>query len=123
MPAVSITVPGVGESISEGILSRWLKPDGASVKAGEPLFELETDKASNVVPASASAVLKTSVAEGTTVAIGATVGTIDTDAQPSAAADKPRAQASAAAPSAPPGSNGGGSAPLSPAARRLATGE
>ena len=53
MAAVPITVPGVGESITEGILARWLKPDGAAVKAGEPLFELETDKASNVVPAPA----------------------------------------------------------------------
>ena len=51
MAAVPITVPGVGESITEGILARWLKPDGSLVKAGEPLFELETDKASNVVPA------------------------------------------------------------------------
>ncbi len=51
MAAVPITVPGVGESITEGILSRWLKADGSLVKAGEPLFELETDKASNVVPA------------------------------------------------------------------------
>src|SRR3954471_19877739 len=85
MPAVSITVPGVGESISEGILSRWLKPDGSSVKAGGPLFELETDKASNVVPASASGVLKVAVPEGTTVTIGATVGTIHTAARPAAA--------------------------------------
>src|SRR5215216_5356926 len=107
MPAVSITVPGVGESISEGILSRWLKPDGSAVKAGEPLFELETDKASNVVPASASGVLKTTVPEGTTVTIGATVGSIDTDAQPSAAQDKRAAQDKPAAqgtpaPAAPP---------------------
>src|SRR3954467_2899559 len=103
MPAVSITVPGVGESISEGILSRWLKPDGPAVKAGDPLFELETDKASNVVPASASGVLKTSVSEGTTVAIGATVGTIDTDAQASAAPPTSPAQdrgAEAASPAA-----------------------
>ena len=50
MPTVPITVPGVGESITEGILSRWMKPDGSSVKAGEPLFELETDKATNVDP-------------------------------------------------------------------------
>ncbi len=40
MAAVPITVPGVGESITEGILARWLKPDGSLVKAGEPLFEL-----------------------------------------------------------------------------------
>ena len=64
MAAVPITVPGVGESITEGILARWLKPDGAAVKAGEPLFELETDKASNVVPAAASGILKIEVAGG-----------------------------------------------------------
>src|SRR5215212_11803645 len=102
MPAVSITVPGVGESISEGILSRWLKPDGSAVKAGEPLFELETDKASNVVPASASGVLKTAVPEGATVTIGATVGSIDTDAQPSAPQARPAAQGGSAAPAAAP---------------------
>ena len=51
MASVPIKVPSVGESISEGILARWLKPDGGSVKAEEPLFELETDKASSVVPA------------------------------------------------------------------------
>src|SRR4051794_27013973 len=85
MPAVAITVPGVGESITEGILSRWLKPDGSAVKAGEPLFELETDKANNVVPASASGVLKINVAEGATVDIGATVGTIDPEGQAAAA--------------------------------------
>src|SRR5215204_2478978 len=111
MPAVAITVPGVGESISEGILARWLKPDGSAVKAGEPLFELETDKASNVVPASASGVLKTTVAEGTTVSIGAKIGTIDTEAQVAAPAAKPAAPdkpaAPAAKPSAPPASNGG----------------
>src|SRR5215217_3299711 len=123
MPALSITVPGVGESITEGILSRWMKPDGSAVKAGEPLFELETDKASNVVPASASGVLKRSVAEGTTVAIGATVGTIDPDARPSAPQDGPAAQPKPAAqekPAAAPGaSNGGGSVALSPAVRRI----
>src|SRR3954451_25281406 len=83
MPAVAITVPGVGESITEGILARWLKPDGSAVKAGEPLFELETDKASNVVPSPAGGTLKIVVAEGATVAIGSTVGTVDPEASPS----------------------------------------
>ena len=82
MAAVPITVPGVGESITEGILSRWLKPDGSLVKAGEPLFELETDKANNVVPAGSTGVLKIAVAEGETVAIGATIGTLDPAATP-----------------------------------------
>src|SRR5262249_55154029 len=120
MAAVPITVPGVGESITEGILARWLKSDGAAVKAGEPLFELETDKASNVVPAASSGVLKTAAAEGSTVAIGATIGTIDPDPRPAPAAPvRPAAApAKAAAPaSASPGSNGGGA--LSPAARRV----
>ncbi len=88
MASVPIKVPSVGESISEGILARWLKPDGGSVKAGEPLFELETDKASSVVPAPSSGVLKIGVAEGETVAIGATVGTIDPAGTPAAAAAK-----------------------------------
>jgi 2-oxoglutarate dehydrogenase E2 component (dihydrolipoamide succinyltransferase) len=126
MPAVSITVPGVGESIAEGILARWLKPDGAAVKSGDPLFELETDKASTVVPAESAGVLKIGVAEGTTVEIGATVGTIDPDGQPATAPSKP---ASTPAPAAKPSdgakapSNGGAAADsgasLSPAVRRL----
>jgi 2-oxoglutarate dehydrogenase E2 component (dihydrolipoamide succinyltransferase) len=96
MAAVPITVPGVGESITEGIVARWLKTDGSAVKAGEPLFELETDKASNEVPASSSGVLKIAVAEGTTVPVGATIGSIDPDGQPAAAAEAPKAPAAQA---------------------------
>ena len=126
MASVPIKIPGVGESITEGVLARWLKPDGASVKAGEPLFELETDKASNVVPAEAAGVLKIVAAEGATVAIGAVVGNLDPDGSPAASGatlalpTKPVAQAASknggAAATAPP--------PLSPAAptRRRGTG-
>jgi 2-oxoglutarate dehydrogenase E2 component (dihydrolipoamide succinyltransferase) len=132
MAAVPITVPEVGESISEGILSRWLKPDGSLVKAGEPLFELETDKATSVVPAPTTGVLKISVGEGQNVEIGASVGTVDPAATPapspepaSAAANsqqahttsKPDSQKSAS-PASSPVDNGGG-ASLSPAVRRL----
>jgi 2-oxoglutarate dehydrogenase E2 component (dihydrolipoamide succinyltransferase) len=137
MAAVPITVPGVGESISEGILARWLKPDGSVVKQGEPLFELETDKASNVVSAGSSGVLKVSVAEGATVEIGATIGAIDPEGKPTAST----APASAKPAPAPSGSdskpapvptaartgesppNGGTGAALSPAVRRLVTEE
>jgi 2-oxoglutarate dehydrogenase E2 component (dihydrolipoamide succinyltransferase) len=147
MSAVEIKVPGVGESVTEGILARWLKPDGAAVQSGEPLFELETDKASNVVPAMTSGVLKIRVAEGETVEIGATIGTLDPSGTPSAApaaasAAKAASQAAtakgetaaaprgdghggtsaSAAPSpsqAPAASNGGTAMPLSPAVRRL----
>jgi 2-oxoglutarate dehydrogenase E2 component (dihydrolipoamide succinyltransferase) len=77
MAAVAITVPGVGESITEGILARWLVASGSMVAQGDPLFELETDKATSIVPAPSAGVLKTAIAEGQTVAIGATVGTIE----------------------------------------------
>ena len=114
MATVSIQVPGVGESITEGILARWLKADGASVKADEPLFELETDKASTVVPAPAAGVLKITAAEGTTVQIGASVGTLDPAGAPAsapAAAPKPEPAAASA--------NGGHAADLSPSVRRI----
>jgi 2-oxoglutarate dehydrogenase E2 component (dihydrolipoamide succinyltransferase) len=74
--AVEIKVPSVGESISEGVLARWIKKDGAAVRTGEPLFELETDKATQEVPSPADGVLKIDVPEGTTVAIGSVVGQI-----------------------------------------------
>jgi 2-oxoglutarate dehydrogenase E2 component (dihydrolipoamide succinyltransferase) len=117
MPAVPLTVPVVGESISEGILAKWLKPDGSSVKSGEPLYELETDKASNVVPSPSDGVLKIQVPEGETVAIGATVGTVDPTGTPTPSADAPQPSARAHDAS----SNGGGSASpeLSPAVRRV----
>jgi 2-oxoglutarate dehydrogenase E2 component (dihydrolipoamide succinyltransferase) len=121
MAAVPITVPSVGESIAEGILSRWLKPDGSSVKAGDPLFELETDKASTVVPAPAAGTLKASVAEGATVAIGSVVGTLDASAPATASAPAP---APAQAPATTPAPATVATAPastetLAPSVRRL----
>ncbi len=102
MSKVEIKVPSVGESVTEGVLSRWLKKSGEAVKSGDPLFELETDKASNEVPALAAGVLTTSVAEGETVQIGAIVGSIDTSAvaAPAPTPAAPAAQATAAAPAA-----------------------
>jgi 2-oxoglutarate dehydrogenase E2 component (dihydrolipoamide succinyltransferase) len=99
MPAVAVTVPSVGESITEGILSRWLKSDGSAVEAGEPLFELETDKASSNVPAPESGTLRITVAEGETVPIGATVATIDPSESPAAGAS-PRESSPAPRPAA-----------------------
>jgi 2-oxoglutarate dehydrogenase E2 component (dihydrolipoamide succinyltransferase) len=80
--AVAIKVPSVGESITEGVLARWLKKEGEAVKADEPVFELETEKASSEVPAPAAGVLRIKAKEGATVAIGAVVGEIDTTATP-----------------------------------------
>jgi 2-oxoglutarate dehydrogenase E2 component (dihydrolipoamide succinyltransferase) len=141
MAAVSITVPSVGESITEGTLARWLKADGAAVEAGEPLFELETDKASTSVPAPARGVLKIQVGEGETVAIGATVGAIDAAAAQatrppvsSAPTPKETPKPQAAQPAQPraavseqqapsPGRHDSDGPPLSPAVRRLVSEE
>jgi 2-oxoglutarate dehydrogenase E2 component (dihydrolipoamide succinyltransferase) len=119
MAAVPITVPSVGESISEGILSSWLKPDGASVKAGDPLFELETDKTNQVVVATAAGTLKHAVAEGATVAIGSVVGSVDPSGAPAAEAPA-TGPATASAPAA-SSANGGSAATstLAPSVRRL----
>jgi 2-oxoglutarate dehydrogenase E2 component (dihydrolipoamide succinyltransferase) len=127
MAAVEIQVPSAGESVTEGILSRWLKPDGSAIKSGEPLFEVETDKASTEVPSPADGVLSIGVPEGETVEVGATVGTIDPSASPKAEAPKkeepPKAEApkkEEPAPSASPGGNGPMAGSPSPSARRLA---
>jgi 2-oxoglutarate dehydrogenase E2 component (dihydrolipoamide succinyltransferase) len=104
-----IKVPSVGESVTEGILSRWIKKSGDFVNSGDPLFELETDKASNEVPALVSGILTTNVAEGTTVEIGAVVGLIDT------AGAKPVAEEAKTQPSTNAEKSGSAQPHLSPA--------
>ncbi len=99
MAVVPIKVPMVSESISEGILAVWLKPDGAFVKAGEPLYELETDKASQVFIAPSAGILKIQVPEGETVQVESIIGSIDPDG--SAAAKAPEAPRAAAKPAEP----------------------
>jgi 2-oxoglutarate dehydrogenase E2 component (dihydrolipoamide succinyltransferase) len=116
--AVEIKVPSVGESISEGTIARWLKQDGEFVNSEEPLFELETEKATTEIVAPAAGKLNIGVREGQTVAIGAVVGQIQEGA--AAPVDPPGKSSSRPAPK-PVASNGGDKAPvLSPAARRLA---
>jgi 2-oxoglutarate dehydrogenase E2 component (dihydrolipoamide succinyltransferase) len=81
--AIEVKVPEVGESITEGTLARWLKRDGEAVTEGQPIFELETDKATGEIPAPASGTLKVQASEGTTVRIGAVVALIESsDGEP-----------------------------------------
>jgi 2-oxoglutarate dehydrogenase E2 component (dihydrolipoamide succinyltransferase) len=120
--AVEIKVPAVGESITEGTIARWLKPNGAAVKANEPVCEVETDKATTEVMAPAGGRLAITVTEGQKVAIGAVIGQIEEGAAaapPTVAGEKRdgNARASAAKPPAAP------EALLSPAARQLAATE
>jgi 2-oxoglutarate dehydrogenase E2 component (dihydrolipoamide succinyltransferase) len=80
--AVEIKVPSGGESITEGVVSRWIKKDGEMVRAGEPVVELETEKAATEVPAPASGKLIASVPEGKTVTIGQVLGRIEEQETP-----------------------------------------
>ncbi len=97
--AYEIRVPSLGESIVEATVARWLKREGEPVAVGEPVVELETDKVNLEVAADQSGIL-TNIAcpEGTTVAIGDLLGTIEAGALP---AEKPVAAATSAATSAP----------------------
>ena len=72
-----IIVPTLGESVSEATVSKWLKTQGESVAADEPLVELETDKVNVEVPSPISGVLGSiSVKEGETVNVGSLLGTV-----------------------------------------------
>ena len=80
-----VTVPTVGESISEVVISSWLKKDGSFVEQDEVICEIESDKASVELTASAAGVLKIISNEGDTVAIGAKIGEIDESKKASSA--------------------------------------
>ena len=79
---VEIKVPGVGESVTEATLAEWFKKDGDTVRKDEPLFVIETDKVTLEVVAEADGVLSIKVQAGEMVAIGAVVGTIDSETAP-----------------------------------------
>ena len=78
--STEVKVPSVGESITSGVIVTWLKHTGDRVEQGENLFELETDKAVLEVPSPEAGTLETLVDEGTEVAIGQTVATLDAEA-------------------------------------------
>ena len=72
-----ITVPTLGESVTEATVSKWLKSQGDSVIADEPLVELETDKVNVEVPSPTNGVLgNIAVKEGETVNVGSLLGTV-----------------------------------------------
>ncbi|MEM9478869.1 MAG: dihydrolipoyllysine-residue succinyltransferase [Verrucomicrobiota bacterium] len=83
---VEVKVPAVGESVSSGVLAQWHKQDGEAVAKDDILFTLETDKVSTEITADDPGVLKTLVAEGDEVEIGAVVATIAVGAGAPAAA-------------------------------------
>jgi pyruvate dehydrogenase E2 component (dihydrolipoyllysine-residue acetyltransferase) len=101
--SVSVSMPQLGESVTEGTVTRWLKKEGERVEADEPLLEVSTDKVDTEIPSPASGILRgITVDEDETVAVGAQLATIDDGASGDAApaADDP-ASAEPAAQEAP----------------------
>src|SRR4051812_41249854 len=74
---VSVTMPRLGESVTEGTVTRWLKQEGDEVTADEPLLEVSTDKVDTEVPSPASGILTSiKVGEDETVEIGVELAVI-----------------------------------------------
>jgi pyruvate dehydrogenase E2 component (dihydrolipoamide acetyltransferase) len=95
--SVSVSMPQLGESVTEGTVTRWLKREGEHVEADEPLLEVSTDKVDTEIPSPVSGVLRgITVAEDETVAVGAELAVIDEDG----AAGQPAAQEAAPPPPA-----------------------
>ncbi len=114
---VVVTLPEMGESVTEGSIVEWRVKPGQWIEAGDTLVDVTTDKVDVEVPAPASGVVaKLAAEEGATINVGAMLAEIDT------AAAKPDGTASAAA--APPPANGSSSvAASSPAAGSQSAGE
>ncbi len=75
-----VLMPQLGETVTEGTITRWMKAVGESVKRDEPLFEVSTDKVDSEVPAPASGVLaEVRVAEGDTVDVSTILAVIAED--------------------------------------------
>ncbi|WP_405961462.1 2-oxoglutarate dehydrogenase, E2 component, dihydrolipoamide succinyltransferase [Streptomyces sp. NBC_00024] len=91
--AVSVTLPALGESVTEGTVTRWLKAEGERVEADEPLLEVSTDKVDTEIPSPAAGILASiKVAEDETVEVGAELALIDDGTGAPAAAPAPAAQ-------------------------------
>jgi 2-oxoglutarate dehydrogenase E2 component (dihydrolipoamide succinyltransferase) len=89
--SVTVSMPQLGESVTEGTVTRWLKKEGERVEADEPLLEVSTDKVDTEIPSPASGVLRgITVAEDETVAVGAQLAIIEEGAE--GAASEPDAE-------------------------------
>lgn len=99
-----ITLPQLGETVTEGTITRWFKKVGEQVAADEPLFEVSTDKVDTEVPSPIAGVLtEIRVQEGDTVAVGTVIAVVgDAGSAPAPAAPPVAAPAPAPAPAAAP---------------------
>jgi pyruvate dehydrogenase E2 component (dihydrolipoyllysine-residue acetyltransferase) len=121
---IPVTLPQLSISMEEGKVLRWLVEDGAEVSAGDPIVEIETDKATVEVEAPAQGRVRIVAAEGETMAVEATIAEIlsgDEDVPPAPASAVQEAAAPAQARATPtPTSTDGRRHTASPAARRIA---
>jgi 2-oxoglutarate dehydrogenase E2 component (dihydrolipoamide succinyltransferase) len=102
---VDVTMPQLGETVTEGTITRWFKQVGERVEADEPLFEVSTDKVDSEVPAPTGGVIQEIlVPEGETVPVGARLAVIG---------DGERTSTAAAAPAPPPSPAPSPAAPVS----------
>ncbi|WP_416964464.1 biotin/lipoyl-containing protein, partial [Streptomyces sp. Agncl-13] len=100
--AVSVTLPALGESVTEGTVTRWLKAEGERVEADEPLLEVSTDKVDTEIPSPVAGVLlEILVGEDETAEVGAKLAVVGAPGAAPAAAPAPAAPAPAPAAAAP----------------------
>ncbi|HLV73390.1 MAG TPA: biotin/lipoyl-containing protein, partial [Vulgatibacteraceae bacterium] len=91
---VSVTMPQLGESVTEGTVTRWLKKEGERVETDEPLLEVSTDKVDTEIPSPASGILTSiTVAEDETVEVGAELAVIGDEGEAPSGGEAPAAQA------------------------------
>ncbi|MGB0650618.1 MAG: 2-oxoglutarate dehydrogenase, E2 component, dihydrolipoamide succinyltransferase [Rhodothermales bacterium] len=102
MAKVEVSMPKMGESITEGTVIEWTKQPGDTVEMDEALLEIGTDKVDTEVPSPAAGVLtEIRVEEGATVDVGTIIAVIETEASEAVVAEAPAPQAPAEAPAAP----------------------
>jgi 2-oxoglutarate dehydrogenase E2 component (dihydrolipoamide succinyltransferase) len=116
--SVSVSMPQLGESVTEGTVTRWLKKEGERVEVDEPLLEVSTDKVDTEIPSPASGILRgIAVDEDETVAVGAQLAVIeDSETSGSAPAADDASPADAAEPEPPDASQGAPAPAPAPAA-------
>src|SRR3954471_3395457 len=136
--ATDVTMPRLSDSMEEGTILKWIVEEGGEVKRGEPLCEIETDKANMTYDADTDGVLiEIVVPEGETVALGEVIARVgeegeekqssegdeeepaEEEEQPEAEAEEPEEQPEPAAASG-NGADGDERAKASPVARRVA---
>lgn len=83
--SADVRIPTLGESVTEGVIVRWIKSDGELVETDEPLLELETEKASVEIPAPARGVLKVLKGEGSKVQVDEVVARLEDGGREAAA--------------------------------------